>query len=199
VPTPVTPTRVQSYQGKKPQQCLPPGGGFKINLRSLFEGFGLFPIIGEGFDAALCLGSVATGNFGDAKFDCLAIVPVGGNAARAAKYLDEAAAAGRAGRRALNLPFRSPVLRSEIEEMVRHFDEFGTPPPGVRQGIRAGGERGVFQNSEGILPRQADPRYYTEMDVRPGTGPRGAERLVIGKRGEVYYTPDHYRSFARLR
>lgn len=99
----------------------------------------------------------------------------------------------------LNLPLRDAGLRSQVDDVVRHFDEFGTPPPGIRQGIRAGGERGVFQNVNGTLPRQADPRYYTEMDVWAGTGPRGTERLVTGRGGEVYYTPNHYESFVRLR
>ncbi|MBV9039229.1 MAG: hypothetical protein JO182_32395 [Acidobacteriaceae bacterium] len=28
---------------------------------------------------------------------------------------------------------------------------------------------------------------------------RNAERLIIGQGGEVYYTPNHYGSFARIR
>jgi guanyl-specific ribonuclease Sa len=41
---------------------------------------------------------------------------------------------------------------------------------------------------------------YTESDVWPrAAGGRGALRLVFGRAGEVYFTPDHYRTFTRLR
>lgn len=148
--------------------------------------------------------------------DALPVASIGVDAGlKFARHADEARAIGRqidvlptprrgiddlpTPRGGLNLPFRDAGLRSQVDDVVRHFDEFGTPPPGVRQGIRSGGERGVFQNANGTLPRQTDPRYYTEMDVWAGTGPRGTERLVIGRGGEVYYTPDHCQSFVRIR
>ncbi|MCL4818082.1 MAG: hypothetical protein KJ067_03040 [Vicinamibacteria bacterium] len=79
------------------------------------------------------------------------------------------------------------------------MDRTGRPPEGVAQGGRRGGQRGLFENAEGRLPRR--PRgYYVESDVWPrGPGGRGAERLVFGREGEVYYTSDHYDSFTRLR
>lgn len=61
----------------------------------------------------------------------------------------------------------------------------------------------TFFNREGLLPRR--PRgYYTEYTVRtPGARNRGARRIVAGgdpvRSGEYYYTPDHYRSFLRIR
>ena len=61
----------------------------------------------------------------------------------------------------------------------------------------------MFFNREGLLPRR--PRgYYTEYTVRtPGARDRGARRIVAGgdpmRSGEYYYTPDHYRSFLRIR
>ena len=57
-----------------------------------------------------------------------------------------------------------------------------------------------FVNREGRLP--AKPQgYYREFTVRPAPGVkgRGAERVVIGQGGEVYYTPNHYGSFVRIR
>ncbi|RMQ42674.1 Filamentous hemagglutinin family outer membrane protein [Pseudomonas cichorii] len=41
--------------------------------------------------------------------------------------------------------------------------------------------------------------YYTEY-VHPSVGiaSPGPQRIVTGKAGEVYYTPDHYASFIRL-
>lgn len=56
----------------------------------------------------------------------------------------------------------------------------------------------VFQNREGRLPKR--PRgYYREFVVRtPGLGSVGPQRLVVGRDGDAWYTPDHYRSFQRL-
>lgn len=53
----------------------------------------------------------------------------------------------------------------------------------------------TFENREGRLP--AEPRgYYREYTVTtPGAADRGARRLILGRDGELYYTPDHYRTF----
>jgi len=58
--------------------------------------------------------------------------------------------------------------------------------------------RAVFQNREGLLPRQG-PGYYQEF-VHPTPGVRGVgpQRIVSGQGGELYYTPDHYKSFIPL-
>ena len=53
----------------------------------------------------------------------------------------------------------------------------------------------TFGNFERILPRKPSG-YYREYTVRtPGESDRGARRIVAGKAGEKYYTPDHYNSF----
>jgi filamentous hemagglutinin len=58
----------------------------------------------------------------------------------------------------------------------------------------------VHRNREGKLPRQADREYYREYVLRtPGLREVGPQRVITGKAGEVYYTPDHYRSFKRVR
>ena len=56
----------------------------------------------------------------------------------------------------------------------------------------------VFQNREGILPDH--PRgYYREYTVTtPGADNRGARRIVAGKAGELFYTENHYNSFAEI-
>ncbi len=97
------------------------------------------------------------------------------------------------------LPFRSQALANQVHAVIQSMDRTGQPPPGVLQGGRRGGQRGLFENAQGRLP--ARPRgYYTESDVwPPGPGGRGGDRLVFGQGGEVYYTPDHYRSFVRIR
>jgi len=56
----------------------------------------------------------------------------------------------------------------------------------------------VFNNYERLLPRK--PRgWYHEVRVRTERlrGP-GPQRLVYGKDGEIYYTPDHYKTFHLL-
>ena len=56
----------------------------------------------------------------------------------------------------------------------------------------------VFLNREGKLPRQ-DHYYYTEFvhRVSDDRSP-GACRIVIGAKGDVWYTPDHYNTFIRV-
>lgn len=71
--------------------------------------------------------------------------------------------------------------------------------------IRSGGpfpyakDGSVFANREQLLPRRYRG-YYREYTVAPpGAAERGAKRIVSGRRGELYYTRDHYRSFLRIR
>lgn len=67
----------------------------------------------------------------------------------------------------------------------------GGPFPYDRDGI-------PFQNRERLLPRKPQ-RYYHEYTVTtPGEDDRGARRLITGEQGEVYYTADHYLSFAEV-
>jgi ribonuclease T1 len=93
---------------------------------------------------------------------------------------------------------------------------FDALPPQARQTlalIRQGGpfpyrkDGAAFGNRERLLPQR--PRgYYREYTVpTPGSGDRGARRIVAGRGstgdpatgGEYYYTDDHYRSFRRIR
>ena len=67
----------------------------------------------------------------------------------------------------------------------------GGPYPYERDGV-------TFGNFEGRLPR-AERGYYREYTVpTPGLKHRGARRIVAGRRGELYYTDDHYRTFRRI-
>jgi guanyl-specific ribonuclease Sa len=91
------------------------------------------------------------------------------------------------------------ALAAQVRRVVASMDATGHPPEGVVQGGRRGGRRGEFQNLEGRLPRRP-PGYYQESDVWPrGPDGRGALRLVFGRKREVYFSGDHYRSFVRLR
>jgi hypothetical protein len=67
---------------------------------------------------------------------------------------------------------------------------------GERLGYRDDGA--VWRDREHRLPRA--PRGYWREYVHPTEGVSGAgpQRLVRGKRGELYYTPDHYRTLMPL-
>ncbi len=57
---------------------------------------------------------------------------------------------------------------------------------------------GTFQNREELLPDRP-MGYYREYTVpTPGSGDRGARRIVTGEEGEYYWTGDHYSSFSRI-
>jgi guanyl-specific ribonuclease Sa len=83
--------------------------------------------------------------------------------------------------------------RRQITAVVDSMYQTGKLPPGVRQGGLPG-KPGVYGNKSGKLPLEAEG-YYRESDVWPGPGRRGAERIVTGGRGEVWYSPDHYETF----
>jgi hypothetical protein len=95
-------------------------------------------------------------------------------------------------------PLDEPKLKAQIQTITESMARTGHPPKGIPRGGR-GKNRGTFLNSEGKLP--AEPRgYYTETDVWPrGPNGRGPERLVFGKGGEVYFSPDHYKTFLRVK
>jgi filamentous hemagglutinin len=58
----------------------------------------------------------------------------------------------------------------------------------------------IFGNRERRLPRNTDEEYYREfVHQMKGTPFPGPQRVIIGKKGEVYYTGDHYHSFTRVR
>ncbi len=66
--------------------------------------------------------------------------------------------------------------------------------------IESGGlrPRDIFTNREGLLPPR--PAGYYKEYVHPTegiTGP-GSQRIVRGAGGEMYYTPDHYKTFVPL-
>lgn len=70
--------------------------------------------------------------------------------------------------------------------------------------IRAGGpykydqDDKTFSNREGILPTQRKG-YYREYTVEtPGSGDRGARRIIGGREGDRYWTDDHYDSFRQI-
>ena len=56
----------------------------------------------------------------------------------------------------------------------------------------------TFGNFERRLP-QKERGYYREYTVpTPGARDRGARRIVAGRKGEFYFTDDHYQTFRRI-
>lgn len=83
------------------------------------------------------------------------------------------------------------VSVADLPPEARHTLELirsGGPFPYSRDGV-------VFQNREGLLPREKSGYYHEYTVPTPGEGDRGARRIITGKAGEQYYTDDHYASF----
>jgi ribonuclease T1 len=54
----------------------------------------------------------------------------------------------------------------------------------------------VFENREGLLPDEPSGFYREYTVPTPGEDDRGARRIVAGADGSLYWTADHYDSFA---
>jgi len=71
--------------------------------------------------------------------------------------------------------------------------------------IRTGGsfphpnDGSVFMNKEGLLPVKPLGYYREWVHPTPGVSGPGPQRIVTGSGGEVYYTPDHYKTFVPLK
>ncbi len=58
-----------------------------------------------------------------------------------------------------------------------------------------GGDGSVFQNRDGVLPKESAGYYHEYTVTTPSSDDRGARRIVAGECGELYYTDDHDDSF----
>jgi guanyl-specific ribonuclease Sa len=88
-------------------------------------------------------------------------------------------------------------VAEKVDFVLKYVDEHKTAPKG-----HVGGR--TFENRERRLPaRNARGKLiaYREWDIHPRTRgrDRGSERLVTGSDGSAYYTPDHYRTFKKIR
>jgi guanyl-specific ribonuclease Sa len=57
----------------------------------------------------------------------------------------------------------------------------------------------VFQNKENILPSADGVTYREYVHPTLGVNGPGAQRIVISSDGHVYYTPDHYKTFLKIK
>src|SRR6187200_542808 len=54
----------------------------------------------------------------------------------------------------------------------------------------------TFENREGLLPDRPSGYYHEYTVPTPGSPDRGARRIITGRDGQMYWTADHYDSFA---
>ena len=66
--------------------------------------------------------------------------------------------------------------------------------------IESGGlrPRDTFTNREGLLPPRPAGYYKEYVHPTEGINGPGSQRIVRGAGGEMYYTPDHYKTFVPL-
>lgn len=79
-------------------------------------------------------------------------------------------------------------LPPEAADTIRLIDR-GGPFPYRQDGA-------TFENREGLLPERPRDHYREYTVVTPGSDDRGARRIVVGQDGAMYWTADHYDSFA---
>jgi len=65
--------------------------------------------------------------------------------------------------------------------------------PWTSLGVMIGGD--IYNNNEGLLP---SGNSYRECDVDYHDSSRGTKRLIYTLNGLVYYTANHYESFAKV-
>lgn len=56
----------------------------------------------------------------------------------------------------------------------------------------------TFQNRERRLPTKPSGYYKEYVHPTPKTTGPGPQRIIVGKDGDTWYTPDHYRTFQRI-
>ena len=57
----------------------------------------------------------------------------------------------------------------------------------------------TFQNRERKLPAKPQGYYKEYVHPTPGIGGPGPQRVIVGEKGDVWYTADHYKTFQRIR
>lgn len=57
----------------------------------------------------------------------------------------------------------------------------------------------TFQNRERRLPAKPSGYYKEFVHPTPNSGGPGPQRVIVGRDGDIWYTPDHYKKFIRVR
>ena len=96
----------------------------------------------------------------------------------------------------------APTLAAPSDLPAVRLDELPPEAATTVSLIEAGGpfpfrqDGATFENREGLLPDRPAGHYREYTVPRPGNQGRGAIRIVTGAEGELYWTADHYDSFA---
>lgn len=86
-----------------------------------------------------------------------------------------------------------------------NFNQLPSEAQSVIDKINKGGsfpykkDGSVFGNVEGRLPQQERGWYHEYTVQTPGVKGRGQRRIISGKDGKFFYTPDHYKQFYLVR
>ena len=121
----------------------------------------------------------------------LAIVVLAGGLSGTPSASDQGSAPVAGGPGSASLPI---INRSELPPEARAtLDRIaaGGPFPYAADGA-------PFENRERLLPLRPAGTYREYTVKTPGSGDRGARRIVAAATGEAYWTADHYASFARI-
>jgi len=104
-----------------------------------------------------------------------------------------AAPGGSKGSPAVDPASGLPIVRlddlpTEATQVVALIDA-GGPFPYRQDGV-------TFENREGLLPDRPSGYYHEYTVPTPGSSDRGPRRIITGREGQMYWTADHYDSFA---
>jgi filamentous hemagglutinin len=94
------------------------------------------------------------------------------------------------GRRDLVIPVQNKDYKGQVD--------LGPTIDRIQKGTGSGAPKlsrndgGIFQNKEKLI-REQPAGYYRKFVVpTPGLNQPGALRLIVGKKGELYFTQNHY-------
>ena len=95
------------------------------------------------------------------------------------------------GRRITTLKMQKlDALPIEVQSTYKLIKK-GGPFPYTRDSIE-------FKNREKTLPSRPSGYYKEYIVPIPNSLDRGAQRIVLGQKGEMYYTSDHYQTFTEI-
>lgn len=94
----------------------------------------------------------------------------------------------------------TPGEADAIDDALTHIDNGEKPTYGWKWGEPYNNDPTRGQELP-TVDGNGNPINYKEYYVKPesGTNPPGSRRIVTGSDGSTYYTPDHYKTFWRLR
>lgn len=173
-----------AYVGNDPLNFVDPSGQY-----AWFAGALAGAAIGGGADLALQLA------LNGGSFDCVDWGQVGVSAAMGALGGARLPGAARAAK-----PVTGLLSDVTVVSRGKVVGRGTVDLRGTLEGIKSGkiGARDVFQNREGLLPAKPGGYYQEFLHPTPGVQGAGSQRIIQGQGGELFYTPDHYKSFIPL-